>query len=119
MPLDAFFNTFAGNPLDRASDKRADAEWLARQLASDESLGFAVWDGRPFVEAGPKTDGVAGVQLAYLPAKMVGELAGGSERLLFMGLWKDTAVFAVALDDTVDPAEGPLQAFGQFEALRA
>src|SRR3954453_3031315 len=115
MALDVFLNTFAGNPLDRASDRRAKPEWIAEQLASPESLGIAIWNGRPFVE--PGKDG--GLQIAYLPAKLVGELAGGSERLLFMGLWQGTAVFAVGLDDTVDPAEGPLQGFGKFEGLRA
>ena len=33
MALDLFLNTFAGNPLDRASDRRPDADWLAAQLA--------------------------------------------------------------------------------------
>ena len=36
---------FSGSPLDRASDRRSDPAWLAEQLASDESLGVAVWDG--------------------------------------------------------------------------
>lgn len=116
MPLDAFFNTFAGNPLDRASDRRSKPEWIAEQLASSESLGFAVWNGRPFVEPS-KEEG--GLQIAYLPAKMVGELAGGPERLLFMGLWKDTAVFAVDMEGPADPADGPLQGLGKFEDLRA
>jgi NAD+ diphosphatase len=115
MPLDAFQNTFAGNPLDRASDRRAKPEWIAEQLASPESLGLAMWNGRPFVE--PSKDG--GVQIAYLPAKLVGELAGGPERLLFMGLWKETAVFAVDLEDAADPGDGPLEGLGKFEDLRA
>src|SRR5258708_38732298 len=81
MPLDAFLNTFAGNPLDRASYKRTDAEWLARQLGSDDSLGFAMWNGQPFVEPAPNADKGGALQIAYLPAKLVGELAGGPQRL--------------------------------------
>ena len=120
MALDVFLNTFAGNPLDRASDRRGNAEWIAEQLASSESLGIALWNGRPFVEPASKSEsGDGGRQIAYLPAKLVGELAGGQERLLFMGLWKETAVFAVDLEDAADPAEGPLQGFGKFEDLRA
>jgi NAD+ diphosphatase len=114
MPLDAFRNTFAGNPLDRASDRRGDADWLAEQLGSVDSLGLAIWNGRPFVE---KTkDG--GWQIAYLPAKLVGQLAGGDERLLFMGLWKDTAIFAVDIEGEADPTLGPLQGLGEFKDLR-
>lgn len=115
MALDVFLNTFAGNPLDRASDRRAKPEWIAEQLASSESLGLAMWNGRPFVE--PSKEG--GLQIAYLPVKLVRELAGGAERLLFMGLWKDTAVFAVDLEDVADPGDGPLEGFGKFEDLRA
>jgi NAD+ diphosphatase len=118
MALDVFLNTFAGNPLDRASDRRTKPEWIAQQLASSESLGIAMWNGRPFVEPAPTAENPTGLQIAYLPAKLVGELAGGPERLLFMGLWKETAVFAVDLEDVADPGEGPLQGFGKFEDLR-
>ncbi|HEX7948506.1 MAG TPA: NAD(+) diphosphatase [Phenylobacterium sp.] len=114
MPLSFFTNTFAGNPLDRASDRRTNSEWLAEQLASSDSLGVAVWNGKPFIE---KTkDG--GSQIAYLPAKLAGELAGGPERLLFLGLWKETAVFAVDMEGEADPGQGPLQGLGEFKDLR-
>ena len=114
MPLTAFTNTFAGNPLDRVSERRADQAWIAEQLASPASLAVALWNGRPLVEAGE--DG--GPRIAYLAADMAREMAGGPERLLFLGLWKEAAVFALDLDGSADPAEGPLQGFGRFEDLR-
>jgi NAD+ diphosphatase len=114
MALDLFLNTFAGNPLDRASDRRPDADWLAGQLASPEALAVALWNGRPLVE---DRDG-GGLQLAYLPGKLAGELAGGTERLLFLGLWKDAAVFAVDLEGQGDPTGSALSGLGRFEDLR-
>lgn len=114
MPLEAFTNTFAGNPLDRASDRRPDKDWIARQLASPDALAFPLWNGRPFVETAK--DG--GLQIAYVPAKLAKELSEGDEHLLFMGLWKETAVFAIDLDGEADPAEGPLAGMGKFEDLR-
>lgn len=114
MPLSAYQNTFAGNPLNRASERRGDAEWLAEQMAAPDALALALWNGKPFVEAGP--DGSP--QIAYLPARMAEELSGGPERLLFMGLWKTTPVFAIDLEGGADPADGPLQGLGAFEELR-
>jgi len=114
MPLTAFQNTFAGNPLNRASERRGDAAWLAEQVASSDSLGIALWNGKPFVEKAANGD----LQIAYLPARMVEDLAGSPERLLFMGLWKETAIFAVDLEGGADPAEGPLAGLGRFEDLR-
>ena len=115
MPLSAFTNTFAGNPLDRASYRRTDEIWLAEQLAAPDSLAIAIWNGKPLVETAK--DG--GTQIAYLAATMARELSGGPERLLFMGLWKETAVFAVDLEGGADPADGPLEGLGRFEDLRA
>jgi NAD+ diphosphatase len=114
MALTSFLNTFAGNPLDRASDRRVDPAWIAAKLAAKDSLALAIWNGKPLVEKGPD-----GPQVAYLPASMAEELAGGGERLLFLGLWKDAAVFAIDLEGPADPTEGPLQGAGAFEDLRA
>jgi NAD+ diphosphatase len=115
MPLSAFQNTFAGNPLDRAGDRRADAAWLAAQLAAPGARAVALWNGRPLVAA--PNDG--SLQIAYLPAAMAEELSGGAERLLFLGLSDGEAVFAVDLEGGADPAEGPLQGLGRFADLRA
>ena len=115
MPLSAHQNTFAGNPLKRASERRGDVSWLSEKLLAQDSLAIALWNGQPFVETAP--DG--GVQIAYLPSRMAEDLAGGAERLLFMGLWQETAVFAVDLEGGHDPADGPLAGLGRFEDLRA
>ena len=115
MPLSRYQNTFAGNPLNRASERRGDTSWLAEKLLAPDSLAIALWNGKPFVEKA--ADG--GVQIAYLPSRMAEDLSGGPERLLFMGLWKETAVFAVDLEGGMDPADGPLAGLGRFEDLRA
>jgi NAD+ diphosphatase len=115
MPLTAFMNTFAGNPLDRASYARANADWVKDKLADPDSLALVLWNGKPMVEK--RKEG--GSQIAYVRADMAGELSGGAERLLFMGLWKETAVFALDMEGQVDPADGPLQGLGRFEDLRA
>lgn len=119
MPLSIITNTFAGNPLNRASERRGDESWLAEKLADAESLAVALWNGKPLVEDILGEDGQpSGVQIAYLRADMAQDLAGGSEKLLFLGLWKDIAVFAVDIEGAADPAEGPLQGLGRFEELR-
>jgi NAD+ diphosphatase len=115
MTLTAFTNTFAGNPLDRASYRRTDEAWIAEQLANPQSLAIAIWNGKPLVET--TKDG--GVQIAYLAADMARVLSAGPERLLFMGLWKDTPIFALDVEGDGDPADGPLEGLGRFEDLRA
>ncbi|USQ95660.1 NAD(+) diphosphatase [Caulobacter sp. RL271] len=119
MPLSIITNTFAGNPLNRDSERRGDEVFIAEKLADAESLAVALWNGKPLVEDILGEDGKpTGVQIAYLRADMAQDLAGGSEKLLYLGLWKDIAVFAVDIDTASDPAEGPLQGLGRFEELR-
>jgi NAD+ diphosphatase len=116
MPLSTITNTFAGNPLDRVSERRGDADWLRARIEDPESVAVALWNGRPLIEDAPGE--ARAVRIAYLPAALARELSGGDERLLFLGLWKETAVFAVDLEGSADPAEGPLNGFGRFEDLR-
>ena len=116
MPISSYphVHTFAGNPLDRASDRRGDARFLAEGLANPDSLALVLWNGQPLVEHGK-----GGTRLAYVAAPLAREVAGGEERILFMGLWRETAVFAIDLEGPADPAEGPLEGLGKFEDLRA
>ena len=114
MPLSFFANTFAGNPLNRASEVRGDADWMADRLKNPDSLAVVIWNGQPLVETAP--DGAP--RVAYIQAGMASELSGGGERLLFLGLWKETAVFALDLEDGADPSQGVLEGMGKFEDLR-
>ena len=112
MPLDSFRNTFAGNPLDRMSGRRSDADWLAAQLRAPDALLLALRDGDPLVEDGPE-----GPRLAYAPGALATELSPDGERRLFLGMWKTSPVFALDLAGS-DPGGQALAAYGRFEALR-
>ena len=105
---------FAGNPLDRASDRRSDPEAMARFLAHPDALVLPLWNGRVLAEAAPK-----GKRLAYVSGALGAELAAGDERLLFLGLWRETPVFALDFETSADPTAGPLEGYGAFEDMRA
>ncbi|NJC41257.1 NAD+ diphosphatase [Brevundimonas alba] len=109
MPLPAL-NTFAGNPLDRAGDRRNDPDWLAEQASDPEALALVLWEGRPLLEAGGEP------RLAWLA--MSHARAVVPDRELFLGLWKGAPVFAVEVEGTVDPSAGPLQGLGAFHEMR-
>jgi NAD+ diphosphatase len=118
MPLTAFRNTYAGNPLDRAGERRTDAAWIAARWDDPGSKVLALWNGQPLAEA--KAGGGAG--LRFIPGELAKALAGGEERRLFLGLrpQDDVAVFAVDLEGADDPTVGRLHpAGGAFEGLRA
>ena len=119
MSLSAITNVFSGNPLDRQSARRGDAAFMAGVLADPATLVLPVWNGQPFVE---KT--ADGFRLAYLAEAIGRTLTEVEETRLFLGMWKDTAVFAVDLEDRTDPSagppsEGPLAGLGEFRDMRA
>ncbi len=105
-------NTFAGNPLDRAGDRREDPAWLAAQAANPDALALAIWNGGVLIEDHPD-----GPRLAWLGLMQARTLSQGPE--VFLGLWRDAPVFAVALDGAADPAEGPLKGLGAFHDMRS
>jgi NAD+ diphosphatase len=116
MPLSAFQNTYAGNPLDRAGERRSDVAWIAARLADPGSQVLALWNGQPLAEM--TEDG--GSALRFISGDLAKDLVGGEESLLFLGLRDDDkAVFAVDLEGADDPSAGVLQTIGgAFEGLR-
>ena len=114
MSLSAHLNTFAGNPLDRASERRRQPEWLADRLESSGTRVLALWNGAPLVE---QTN--SGIALSWIGAPLALEISRGDERLLFLGLDAEAqAVFAVDLEGGSDPAQGVLEGRGRFQNLR-
>ena len=114
MPLSAVQNAFAGNPLDRASERRGDAAWIADRLRDPSSTALALRDGAPLV-----SDETGAVRLARLPIALAAGTARPHENLLFLGLEAGRAVFALEVEEGEDAAEGALKGRGRFEELRA
>lgn len=104
-------NTFAGNPLDRAGDRRADPAWLAEQARDPAALTLAFLNGQALIETGAEP------RLAWLSLPAVRTAAVGPE--VFLGLWKTTPVFAIELDEGADLPDGPVQQAGEFVEVRA
>ena len=102
-------NTFAGNPLDRAGDRRDDADWLAEQAASPGAMAMVLWEGRPLIEAGEP-------RLAWLALSHARAVV--PDRELFLGLWKGAPCFAVEVEGAADPAAGPLAGLGAVHDMR-
>jgi NAD+ diphosphatase len=115
MPLSAVQNTFTGNPLDRVSDRRGDAAWIAERLADPGSSAVALWRGAPLV-----TDAEGAPRLSRLPLALAVDAAvRPAEDLLFLGMGRGSAVFALDLQGEVDPTAGLLHGRGRFQDLRS
>lgn len=110
MPLPVL-NTFTGNPLDRAGDRRNDPEWLLEQAANPEALALVMWQGKPLVE-----DHADGPRLQWLSLPHARAVV--PDREVFLGLWKAAPVFAIEVEGAVDPTAGPLQGLGGFPEMR-
>ena len=106
-------NTFAGNPLNRAGELRTTDGWLAEQAARTDALAMVFWDGQPLVEDHPD-----GPRLTFIALSHARDLAPNPDHELFLGLWKEAPVFAVELEGSVDPAEGPVRGLGVFTGMR-
>ena len=109
-------NALAEPAVDRRSERRGDADWLARRLADPSSQLTAVWRERSLVfdahtgDRGPVPGTVATVEAAGL--------VDGAEDVVFLGEAKGVAYFSVDLSDREDPLAGPLRGAGRFVELR-
>jgi NAD+ diphosphatase len=108
-------NTFANNPLDRASEKRADSGWIARRYQEPSTLVIPFWKLKPLAIKGRDGKPEAGFMRPGLFESLMAEDAP----LIFLGQDKDGAYFAADISAAPDPeSKGPLAGLGTFEDLR-
>ena len=113
-------NAYTGSPLDRAAEKREDAEWIAHALRDPETLFAPVWRSRSLLrgleDGAPEAVLLAGA--AAHPLLGAGQGTGGEDASpwAFLGLWEQKPVFAVDVshDDEPPVPEGA----GSFSDLR-
>jgi len=107
---------FSGNPLDRASEKRSDPDWVASRRRDPSSFILPMWRLQPFLlgpERGP-------LEAGFLRPGLCEALAAPGAPCVLLGLENGCAIFALDISAARDPAnEGPLAGLGHFREMRA
>jgi NAD+ diphosphatase len=105
---------FTGNPLNRASEKRVDSEWVAAKFRDPSSLILPMWKLQPFLIGGK-----GALEAGFLRPGLCEQLAAQDAPCILLGLEGDRALFALDISASHDPAnEGPLAGLGQFMEMR-
>ncbi|MBV8055512.1 MAG: NAD(+) diphosphatase [Deltaproteobacteria bacterium] len=104
---------FAGNPLNRASEKRTDPDWIKSKLHDPSSLVFPMWRLQPFLLGSQKLASPA--KLGLLHPGIADSLADREAPCIFLGLDGETALFALDVSAASNPGdEEPLAGLGYF-----
>jgi len=108
---------FAGSPLNRASEKRIDSDWIEAKRRDPSSLVLPMWRLEPFL-LGPEKF-VPPIELGLIRPGIVDPLASAGAPYIFLGLDGARAVFALDVTEARDPANvGPLAGLGYFVDAR-
>src|SRR5271170_6338555 len=109
---------FAGNPLNRASEKRTDSNWIDAMRRDPSSLILPIWRLQPFLLG--TENARSPIELGLVSPEIVTSFANPEAVCVFLGLDGDTAVFALDVSEVEDPARvGPLGGRGYFSEARA
>lgn len=108
---------FSGNPLDRASVKRTDADWITARRNAQSSLILPMWRLQPFILGSEKAQ--PPVELGLLRPGLAEPLAAPDAPCIFLGLEGDSAMFALDISAASDPvSDGPIAGLGHFRDAR-
>jgi len=108
---------FAGNPLDRASDKRSDSAWLAAARAQPTTKVLPLWKLQPLV-LGPEASAQTS-ELGFVDASLANGLGVADATEVFLGLDRDVAYFARDISALTDPLAAALAGLGHFRDARS
>jgi NAD+ diphosphatase len=107
---------FAGSPLNRASEKRTDPDWIEAKRRDPSSRVLPLWRLEPFLLE-PDKSGVP-IELGLLRPEIVDTLAGDAP-CIFLGLDGERAIFALDVSGASDPGNAsPLAGLGYFREAR-
>ncbi|MEL6365374.1 MAG: NAD(+) diphosphatase [Pseudomonadota bacterium] len=100
---------FAGAPLDRASARKTDPDWITAQLARPEAEMIAFFRGDPLLaESAP----------LWLSTGARGEFPADAP-IIFLGLQEGAPRFAIDASGAADhPEQAPFADFGRYGSLR-
>ncbi|HUY18619.1 MAG TPA: NAD(+) diphosphatase [Candidatus Binataceae bacterium] len=108
---------FTANPLDRASEKRSDQNWIESKRRDPSSLVLPIWRLEPLLLGPEKSD--PPVALGLMRPGIADSLAAAGAPCIFLGLDGERALFALDISEASDPANvGPLAGVGYFRDAR-
>ena len=108
---------FAGSALNRASEKRTDANWIESKRREPSSLILPMWRLEPFILGSEKSG--PPFELGLVRVEIADSIAGAEAVCIFLGLDGERAVFALDVSAAADPANiGALAGLGYFRDAR-
>jgi NAD+ diphosphatase len=108
---------FGGNPLNRASERRSDAAFIAAMRARDDCRVLPLWKLQPLL-LGPENV-AAGAELGFLEGQLSHGLGAPDAIEVFLGLAGETPYFARDISALTDPLAASLASLGHFRDARA
>jgi NAD+ diphosphatase len=105
-------NHFAGGAIDRASERRGDADWVASGLRHPEARVVPVWNARSLVTDTPS----GGFDPVFLSVEAARSLEQSEGEWILLGLDDGVPVFAVEVGDGFAES-APCEALGTFHDL--
>ena len=108
---------FAGNPLDRASDRRSDAPAIAAFRARAGVRILPLWKLQPLL-LGPE-NAIQGTGLSFLDGPLASGLGAPEAVEVFLGLKGETPYFARDISALTDPFAASLAGHGHFRDARS